>query len=204
MTDAAILATQQAWNQWGSSTTKNKISNRAYYIANHWNSDIAAGNSSYEITVYNHYSDKPVLSSPSDTCNALSQSQSWLSQYTSLFSTYDCLVVLDNRTYGDGATGCAYQNRAGTNYGVGYVNGNGGNFTAGQELGHTYGGKHAATKQDAQNGDSTFESTATQHSIMGNYGQWDCNINHSYTYNGNWYSNCTQTAVRNYIDNNGL
>lgn len=204
MTSATVCATERAWNDWGSTTTENRLRDRADYIQNHWNSDIASGNSNYSISVYTHWTDKPALMGPSDTCNALSQAQSWLVDQTSLLSSFDSVVVLDSRTYSDGYSGCAYVSTAGGNYGVAYVNGDGGNATAGQELGHNYGGKHADTKQDAQDGKSTFESTATQHSIMGNYGQWDCNVNHSYTYGGNWYSGCTQTAVRNYIDNNGL
>lgn len=36
MTGAAVLATDDAWEEWGDSTTKEKIDNRVYYIANKW------------------------------------------------------------------------------------------------------------------------------------------------------------------------
>lgn len=198
-TDAAVVATKKVWDE--GLDPEGVIDDRANYIQSHWDDDIASS-SNYALYMDSVTSSRPVLNSPTDSTDAIYQARDWIINETSLFSNYDSIVVIDNRTYNDGVAGRGFVGTAGTNYGIGYVNGDGSNFIAGQEFGHNYNGTHADTKQDAQNGESTFEGTATQHSIMGNWGQWSCNVVQSYTYSGNWYSDCTKNAVRSYMDSN--
>lgn len=203
MTDAMILPTQKAKNDWGDSTSS-ILNDRLGFIQNEWEDGIEENNSEYAIYLSMSTTTCPVLDSPTDSVDGLKQSRKWLDENTDIFQYYDAVLVNDSRTYSDGYTGMAWVGTAGGDYGVGYVNGDGGKTTAAHELCHTYGGQHADTKEDAQNGNATFESTATQHSIMGVYGEWDCNVNQSYTYDGNWFAECTKTAVRDHIDSNGL
>lgn len=196
-TDAIVVSTKKAHNDWSSSKLRDTLVGFRDYIQNNWESGIEDGNSNYNLTMFKSTAVEIDLDSPSDTSEALSQSRSYIENQTSLFGTYDSVLVVDSRTYSD-ALGRAYQETAGTNYGVGFVAGDGGDATAGMELGHNYGGAHGQVDPP------TFESTATHHSIMGEAGVEDCNNNLSLTVQGHWYSDCTQTAVRNYMDNNGL
>lgn len=199
MTDAAVLATDDAWEEWGDSTTKEKIDNRAYYIANKWNNSIGANNDKYWITVYSEYNITPYLFSPSDTREARDQSRRDIENQGG-FNDHDAVVVIDSRTFSDRFHGFAWIETAGSNYGCGYVNGDGGKRITAHELCHTYGGEHG----DSEDDDSTFESTEFHRSIMGNYGTWDCNNNKSYTSAGHWFAECTEYHVKNYMDDNGL
>lgn len=205
MTYGAVCATKEAWNYWGSTDTKDTIDRRADFIQTNWNNDIANGNSNYEITVYNHYTNKPDLTydgtEPTDTKDGLKKARTWIDNNTDLFSSFDSIVIIDSREYSDNYIGRAYVEKAGTNYGAAYVNGSGGKKFSAHELGHNYGGKHA----DTSGGESTFKKgSSTLHSLTGNYGDYSCNGNKTYGSLADWFSSCARSKFRSYIDNNGL
>lgn len=204
MTYACVCATERGWNFWGSTDTKDTIDRRADFIQKHWNDDVANGLSDYEITVYNHFSNKPNLdydgTEPTDTVDGLKKARYWLKNNTDLFSSFDSIVVIDSRTYDDGYYGKAYIEAAGSNYGVAYVNGDGGKKACAHELGHNYGGKHP----DSSDGESTFVKSGTLHSLTGNWNDYSCNGNQTYNALGDWYSDCARDKFRRYIDNNNL
>lgn len=200
-TYAAVLATQEAWNTWGESTTQNKIGEYASYLSSHWNSDIEDSSGNYNLTTTAVGSDRPQISTPQSTEDGCKKVRVWLDNNTNLFSWYDSLIVLDSRNP-PGGKGWGFIEQAGTNWGIGYVSGSGNKITAAHELGHNYGGRHADTKQEAhQYPFPTFESTWAEHSFLGNFADWDCNINQAYTAEGSWYASCTVERVRKYIDN---
>lgn len=199
-TNAAVVATKKADSDWGNSTY-DKLSTHQDYTQKHWDNDIGQGNEDYKLYMYTN-STRVELDDPDDRGEALRQCRDYLYEQTNLFGTFDSIIVVDTRDF-DGGHGTGYLKRAGTTWGVGYTDGSGGKNTTAHELGHNYGGQHADSEQEAKDGGSTFESTCCEHSILGNYGDWDCNVNHSYTATGHWYSDCTRYAVRSYIDNSG-
>jgi hypothetical protein len=211
MTDGVVLATEKRWNE--TDNTGNKLDDIESYIEQHWNDEIAEGDYDYKLFLAPFQDTRPDLSSydTSSMHDALAAARDWIKSNTDIAHYYDSVLVIDNRQYDGG--GAAYQATAGDNWPFAYVDKSGGNQICAQEIGHLYGGAHADDKEQAENGcglddpnegGSTFESTEIHHSHMGNYGDWDCNVNHSYTSGSDWYAECTRDCVRTYIDNNNL
>lgn len=184
-TDIAVVVSEQAMSDW--SEVGGKIGNHQGNIDQNWDEHIDDGSDSYSMQTYGTTLVTVDIGDHDTLDSALDAAQSDL-QGTDIQNNYDCVIVLDSRTYSDGI-GRAFISRAGTDWGVAIVANDGDNQTAPHEAAHLYGATH-----------SDFESTELHHSIMGKYGNVDCNDNTSYTTSGDWFGPCTISAVRDYID----
>lgn len=203
MTYAAVCASKSAWNSWGSSQTKTKIGDHSDYVQSEWNADVPDGSGNYEITVYDHYSNKPDLThygSPSDSWDAYQHAIDWIDDFTNLHDSYDSIIVLDDREFNDGIAGLGYVGSAGGRLGVAYVNGYGGKGTSLHEMTHNYGGDHHATDPS----ESTFDTTYSYNSVMGSPDEVTCEGESGVSNWSPWFSDCTENAARNHIDTENL
>lgn len=214
-TEFGLIATKRAWDYWGEEQVKDFMEVHADFLVQSWQDGIDEGTNNYDANVIHYYHKVDLSGNNIDNMSqALKESRDWLHSNTYFFPYIDSICVLDARRL-NGPSGIAYQSRAGTDFCVAYTQfrGSHSSTVVAQEIGHLYGGAHAETKKAARDGcditdsdndkdlGSTFESTYTQHSILGNFSQWDCNLNQSYTSNGTWFSDCTRDCIRNYMDN---
>lgn len=193
-TYTAIMATKNAYNDKGSTTMSDVMTAHKDFIETRWHDYISEGNSNYTLKMYKNSTEIVLDGTPGTKEEALDLAQDDVVE-KGLDDTYDSIVVLDTRSF---SGGIAYVGTAGGEFGVGmnwdlsiYRN-------SAHELGHNYNATHA----DSASERSSFESTCCKRSIMGDYGQYDCNDNQSFTSMGKWYADCAQNHIRSYIDNN--
>lgn len=201
-TFAAIFPTKRAVSDYGESTIKSKMGKYTRFTQDKWNRDIKDSSEtelgfSYDVDVTIPVTSTNIVDAKNEAVSHINNNKSWI------WETYDAVVIKDSvdlksPTWDGNLDGLANGDTAGTNKALAIIDKDAGKHIAAHELGHIYGGDHGGSP-DAE---STFNTSTTEHSLMGQYDSYDCYSTKKYKAFGEWYGICTQNRIQDYIRNN--
>lgn len=175
-----------------------------------WNNSVKNSQGDYEMNIYDIWNKPVKVPDPSGSaCNALGGVRKEVSsKYPLTAEGYDCILVVDYRTYTPSA-GCAYIGTAGDDdedgdgefYNIAFVGESDSSGLNAQEVGHVFNARHD---------DHELWGWA-EYTAMGNDGDTQCSggSTPSWKYRRNIYhdcscNNCTVNTIRTYCDNHDI